>query len=801
MPYLFAGTLFLSAALLFIVEPMIAKMILPLLGGSPAVWNTCLVFFQAALLGGYLYAHALGTWLSFRLQVVVHLGLLCTALLLLPVGLPAWLIEQIPHDANPVPWLLSLLAVAIGLPFFVVAASAPLLQKWYAAGGAADAGDPYFLYAASNLGSMIALASYPFLVEPNATLGEQSWLWAGGYAVLLLLTFSCALAVKLSTRSVTRGDPPGQAAPQEVTAALAVGAVPSASVQVGVALLQPESGSRRPEPESADLSPRFERPLTVGRRFRWVVLAFAPSSLLLGVTTYITMDIAAIPLLWVIPLALYLLSFIVVFARKQLIPHAWMVRALPSLALAAVFTLVASTALASWWFIPLHWLMLFVAALVCHGELADDRPPPRFLTEFYLWIAVGGVLVGLLNALLATSLFQGRVLEYPLALLLACCLAPAQRPGGSTSVPTRWLDLLLPAALGAITLTLMVLLGAFDAPEQWRHNRVFVYGAVAVGCYLCVRRPVRFALALGVAMFTLMLAAPGSIRTLYTERNFFGLVRVQAGGLSAQPTGPGKKPAFHLLNHGSTLHGIQRLGADGKPVQNPEPLSYFHRAGPVGQVFDAWRSRPDLPPQVAVTGLGVGALASYAWSHENWTFYELDPAIQRIALNENFFTYLAHSPAGELKIVLGDARLRLQEAADHSFGLILLDAFSSDSVPTHLIDQEALRLYNAKRAKGGLLVFNITNRYLDLEPVLARLAEDAGMVAFARQEYFGIDVDTSDIEAGRLPSHWVVLADQDQDLVALPRDGRWHRLSSPPGTRVWTDDYVNLLRVIRWQRE
>lgn len=751
MPYLFAGTLFLSAALLFIVEPMIAKMILPLLGGSPAVWNTCLVFFQAALLGGYLYAHALGTWLSFRSQVVVHLGLLCLALMLLPVGLPAWVVGEVPRDANPVLWLLTLLALAIGLPFFVVAASAPLLQKWYAAGGAASAGDPYFLYAASNLGSMLALASYPILIEPGATLGQQSWLWAGGYGLLVVLTGACALTVGLAARSAPPND------------------VPEQGKQAGGTL------------EIADL---IVKPVTKARRLRWVVLAFAPSSLLMGVTTYITMDIAAIPLLWVVPLALYLLSFILVFARKRLIPHDWMVYLLPCLALAAVFSLVQSSALAHWWFIPLHWLVLFVASMVCHGELAQDRPPTRYLTEFYLWIAVGGVLGGLFNALLAPLLFQGSVLEYPLALLLACGLRPAVQPGTSVS---RWLDLLVPAGLGVITLALVVLLGAFESTAVWDRSRVWVYGGVAVGCYFCVRRPIRFALALGMAMLVLMIARPEGTKTLYTERNFFGLIRVHANA------------EFHFLSHGSTLHGIQRLGPDGKPGQNPEPLSYFHRAGPVGQIFDAWRSRTDLPPRVAVTGLGVGALASYAWRHEDWTFYELDPAIEQVAQDENLFTYLSESPAGELRILLGDARLRLQEAADHSFGLIILDAFSSDAVPTHLIDREALQLYNTKRAKGGLLVFNITNRYLDMAPVLARLAADAGMVAFAREETVA-DLSTSDLEARHFPSHWVVLADRKEDLVGIPDDHRWEPLTAEPGTRVWTDDYVNLLRAIRWRR-
>lgn len=739
MAYLFAGTLFLSAALLFIVEPLIAKMVLPLLGGSPAVWNTCLVFFQAALLGGYLYAHALSTWLSFRLQAAVHIGLLCLGLLVLPLGLPDRLVELLPHSDNPVPWLLQLLAATIGLPFFVVSASAPLLQKWYAGG---EARDPYHLYAASNLGSMLALLAYPLLLEPGAGLKDQSLLWTVGYAGLVALTAACAVAAQASGLS-----------------------------------------------QGPDSEPNIEnRELTLGRRLRWIALALAPSSLLLGVTTYVTTDIAAVPLLWVIPLALYLLSFILVFARKQLIPHDWMVYLLPPLALVAALTQLRGGALPSWQLIPIHWLTLLVAALVCHGELARDRPPARHLTEFYLWISVGGVLGGLFNALLAPLLFQGSVLEYPLALVLACWLRPGPRLRESTSTD-RWLDLLTPLGIGALALG-MSLGAAFLEPERARTARAASVGVIGLLCFVLANRPARFALALGVALLTLSVGASGGGRTLASARNFFGLVRV-----TVDPKGQ-----FHLLHHGSTTHGLQKLGPDGKPERNSAALSYFHSAGPVGQVIDAFHDRRDLPPHIAVTGLGVGALAGYARPGEAWTFYEIDPAIERVARDQALFTFLADAEArgAKVDVKLGDARLRLRDAPEHGYGLIVLDAFSSDSVPMHLISRQALDLYNRKRARGGLLVFNITNRYLDLEPVLARLAEDAGMVAFARQES-RVDLTEADNEAGRYASHWVVLADRVEDVGPIAGHPRWQRLEASSRQGLWTDDFANLLGVFRWR--
>jgi hypothetical protein len=765
MSYLFGGTLFLSAALLFLVEPLVAKMILPLLGGSPAVWNTCLVFFQAALLGGYLYAHALTGHLTPRLQAAVHLGLLLLGALVLPIGLSAGLVADLPHDTDPAWWLLRVLAVAVGLPFLVVSASAPLLQRWFAAGGQAGARDPYFLYAASNCGSMVALMGYPFLLEPTLPLAEQSWFWAGGYGALVVLTAVCFFV-----------------------------SVPSSQFRVLASEKPDDSGL---EPQNSELSWR--------RRFHWVVLAFVPSSLLLGVTTYITLDVAAIPLLWVIPLALYLLSFILVFSPRELLPHAWMVRALPVVALVAFFVLLRSTALAALPLIPLHWLVLFTAAMVCHGELARDRPPPRRLTEFYLWISIGGVLGGVFNALLAPLIFQSGAFEYPLALLLACLLRPGPRLRESTSVD-RWLDLILPAVVGVTTLGMTLAVRFAETPHQL--SVPVLLGVVAVMCYLLAPRPLRFTLAVGAALVALKVAVPTGGHTLYTARNFFGLVRVH--DLKADDLLPrderGKNdtgPSFRVLSHGSTNHGMQRLDAGGQPVHDCEPLSYFHRSGPVGdvfEVFDARVEKGELPPRVAVTGLGVGALAAYARPGAAWTYYEIDPAVRDVAEDPAFFTYLADARArgATVNILLGDARQRLRDAPEHGYGLIILDAFSSDAVPVHLLCREALALYNAKRAPGGLLLFNITNRYLDFRRVLAQLAADAGMVCFYREDAPAEEDQRAWAEQGKAPSQWIVLADRLEDLDGVADDVRWQRLRGP-GIRPWTDAFSNVFQVLRWR--
>jgi SAM-dependent methyltransferase len=737
LPLLFAVTVFVNAALLFGVEPMIAKMILPKLGGTPAVWNTCLVFFQAVLLAGYAAAHGLTRWLGLRPQVVLTLVLQGLVFLVLPIHIAAPFMRSVPHESHPIPWLLGLLLAMAGLPFFVLAATGPLLQKWFAGTNHPAAADPYFLYGASNLGSMLALLSYPCLVEPKFRLEEQTSWWAVGFGLLLVLTLGCGF---WSPRSP--------------------------AVSVG-GYSPPPSGPGEPER------------LAIRRRAKWVALAFVPSSLMLGVTTYLSTDIATIPLLWVIPLALYLLTFILAFARWQLIPHRLMRRTLPlGILLLTICLLSEDMQPPIWLLIPLHLLTFFGAGLFCHGELARDRPGPAHLTEFYLWLAVGGVLGGLFNALVAPLVFN-RIVEYPLALVLLCLLRPGP-PKARLGRWSRWLDWGLPLALGGLTAGLIVRLPSQSLePLQLRLGLMF--GLPAVLCYTFVDRPRRFALGVTALLVAGLLYTGAHGRPLYTERSFFGVLRV-----TLDPTG-----TFRQLVHGNTVHGRQRIDEEGPPV----PRSYYHRDGPIGRLFAVL---PRMNPQFAearigVVGLGVGSLAAYAEPGQQWTFYEIDPAVKRLASNPAYFTFLQKCRAEKLDVVLGDARLRLEDAPEHHYDLFILDAFSSDAVPVHLLTREAMRLYRDKLAPGGLLAFHISNRYLDLKPVLGNLAADAEWSCRVREDLGGVDKDS-----GKDPSVWVVMANSKNALEPLSK-ALWEPLPGHPGVEVWKDDFSNLLGIFKWQ--
>jgi hypothetical protein len=734
--FFFAFTLFVSATLLFLVQPMIAKMILPLLGGTPAVWNTCMVFFQAVLLIGYLYAHATTRWLGVRRQARLHLALLLVPLLALPIGIARdW---TPPGDANPIPWLLLLLLASVGLPFFVVSTSAPLLQKWFASTGHPAARDPYFLYSASNLGSMLALLGYPLLMEPSLRLADQGWLWGVGYGLLVLLMAGCAMRVWRLPASVTHAETADQG------------------------------------PEQANDADR----LTAGQRCRWVMLAFVPSSLMLGVTTYITTDIAPIPLLWVIPLALYLLTFILCFARKPLLPHGAMVRVLPVLMLPLVILILAQ-ALQPWWIlIPLHLLAFFTASMVCHGELARGRPSTRHLTEFYLWMSFGGVLGGLFNALLAPLVFP-MVAEYPIAMALACLLLPATHLA-QQSARGRWLDWGLPLALGGGTA--LVLWGLENmGPAASLLLKVLVFSVLAGCCFAFTGRPLRYGLGMGALLVVSLFSGVISGRLQHIERSFFSVHRVMVdeGG------------KYRLLYHGTTNHGLQSLD----PARSREPLAYFYRTGPIGQVFSEFRGRA-AKPHIAIVGLGTGSMACYAEPGQHLTFYEIDPTVVRIASEPRYFTYLKDC-RGKYEVILGDGRLTLARAPDKKYGMIVLDAFSSDSIPTHLVTREALALYLSKSTDDGILAFNVSNRHLDIEPVLGDLAHDAGLVCRAQLE---LDDDISEEEKslGKLASHFVIMARKPAHLGSLARDGRWKDVRGRPGERVCCDDFPpNILSLFR----
>ena len=735
MLYWYSATLFVSAFLLFLVQPMVGKMILPTMGGAPAVWNTCMVFFQAALLAGYAYAHSATSWLGTRRQAALHLVLLLTPLVVLPIAMN---MADVPTaDDNPVFWLLGRLIICVGLPFFFISTNAPLLQRWFAETGHAQARDPYFLYSASNLGSFLALVGYPLLVEPLFTVREQSRLWAAGYVLMIIMALGCALIMWRSPRQF----------------ALA-------------GKLQSDS--------SDDVAADNHRRLTIGRRLRWILLAFVPSSLMLGVTTHITTEIAPAPLLWVLPLALYLLTFVFVFARRQILPRPAVIRVFPFLvAITGVITVQSEVTL-GFLPLPLHLATYFLAAMLCHGALAEDRPSARHLTEFYLLMSVGGVLGGLCNAIVAPLLFDTTV-EYPFVMVLAC-VALQRRLWMPRRPADAWLNILLPLGVAAATAALLF---ALVKADLWNIDPTLLSVLVPAGlCLLLVKRPLRFGLALGATM--LVIAIGVHLRSddmLYVGRNFYGVKRV----ISYQDD------HFHVFAHGSTNHGIQSTHPKGRLI----PRAYFHPSGPIGDVFQLYNTRTRQHP-VAVLGLGVAAMAAYSEPGQEFDFYEIDPEVARIATNPDYFTYLADAK-GKCDIILGDGRLKLAEVPDAKYDIIFLDAFSSDAVPTHLLTREALDLYLSKLRDDGFLVFNVSNRYLKLRPLLGNLAADLDLVSFAR-------VDNADTElankVGKFPSKFVVIARRPSDILYLVRNPQWHETPTDPRIGVWTDQFSNVLSVV-----
>jgi hypothetical protein len=688
-----------------------------------------MVFFQAALLGGYAYAHATTTWLGVRRQAMLHVGLVLLPLFVLPFGITPDAARSWSPGENPTGWLLGLLLTTVGLPFFLVSTSAPLLQRWFASTGHPAAADPYFLYGASNLGSLLALLAYPLVLEPTLRLAQQSGAWAAGYGLLVALTLTCAMVL-----------------------------------WKGQAVANPVSNGTEPT--------RGPHPLPVGQWLHWIALAFIPSSLMLGVTMFLTTDIAAIPLLWVIPLALYLLTFILTFARRPILPHSWMARALP-MAVVVLTLAMSVSSVTQPIFIPVHLVTFFLAAMVCHGELVRHRPPHEHLTAFYLAMSCGGVLGGLFNALVAPVIFD-RVAEYPLALVLACLVLPKTQPDSSKR-GSRPLDWALPLTLGALAWALSTVLQPRSESQQDDLGVRLVFGLAALVCYTFKERPVRFALGIGAILLVGGTYTSNFGRVLDQHRNYFGVLRIThvASG------------NYHRLIHGHTLHGQQSLD----PERRREPLTYYHRTGPIGQVFGVFGTQP-ARPDVAVVGLGAGTLACYAAPGQRWTFYEIDPAVERVARRSDYFTFLEDCRADSLEVILGDARLRLHDAPEHGYGLIVLDAFSSDAIPTHLLTREALRLYLAKLAEGGVIAFHISNSYIDLVPVLGALARDAHWKCLVRRD---LDVAPEDVRLGKSPSIWAVMAAGDADLGGLGADSRWQSPRVRPDEAVWSDDFSNII--------
>lgn len=720
----FASALFLSALLLFAVQPMFAKMVLPILGGSPAVWSVAMCFFQAALLAGYAYAHWLNAAMRTPFAVIIHLCVMLTAVFILPLGIAeGW---GRPPESGLHFWVLCLFTVSIGLPFFALAGNAPLLQAWFARTGHRHADDPYFLYGASNLGSLLALLSYPVLIEPAATIAQQSAMWSLGFKALAVMVGLCGLAMLVSRK------------PRDMTGAKA-----------------------KPAKKS----------IQIGQKLSWLGLAFVPSGYLVAVTAHISTDVAAAPFLWVLPLALFLLTFVITFQRKPIIPHKLML-AIQPLAIAALIISMLVPLQKYWIAITaLHLAVFFICTMVCHGELVRRRPEAVNLTSFYLWMSLGGALGGFFTGLVAPQIFS-TIHEYPLMLVLALLA----RPGVfSTAKRSLFADIAIAMALLSVATAPKLLAGVelvADAP------RVYIGIVALLGCAIVLSRPrpVRLAVVVAVAVLSANILAPELTKGT-NHRGFFGVIKVV-------DTPDGK---FRLMKHGTTLHGAQALGAGAGA--NPEPLTYYHRNGPFADVIRAVRANGPIH-NVGAVGLGTGSLACYRQEGEAWRFFEIDPIVARLALDPGTFGFLAScTPAAP--VVIGDARITLADEPDSFYDLLILDAFSSDAIPIHLLTREALELYLSRLTEGGILAFHVSNRNMDLRPVLAAAARELALSALVRHG----GKEGALKESYKSPAILVALTRNENSLSRLRQMTGWQPLAGK-GWRVWTDDYSNVLQAI-----
>ena len=705
----------MCSALIFWIEPLVGKQLLPLVGGAPAVWNICLLFFQAALLTGYALAHGIVRLRSPAMQVAMYVLLVVSGLLVLPVRF-----STDPSVESPALWLLGQLTMQLGLPFVALAAASPLLQHWYAA--AAGERDPYVLYAASNAGSLIALLAFPVAIEPALGMTTQLQVWRLIYGLLIVLLLVSGVLVARSWS-------------------------PLSSI-------------------SADDS----KP-TALTQLLWIALAFVPSSLLLGVSAYLTTDLAPVPLLWILPLALYLLTFVLAFGVLSAGPPSWLLRVIVVLAVSwtVVFRVQATDPL--WLLLAIHLVMFGALALACHSRLAAARPAPAYLTRFYLLLAFGGALGGVFNALLAPLLFDSFA-EYPIMMIAALIFAFGVKPA--------WRNIFTAVPAAAVVAGVILVVFSFDVVMRSQLWRTALTVAVPVlFAYTLSRRPLQFIAVVAAVLLTGLLDPALANRVLHAERNFFGVLRI-----TTDPSG-----RYHELRHGSTLHGAADVAEPG----GSKPLTYYSYRSPVNDVLHSVQSRHDSL-RVAAVGLGVGSLAWYARSTEQWVFYEINPAVSVMARDPEWFGFLRRSAAASLNITLGDARLSLRSEPDHRFDLMILDAFTSDAIPLHLLTREAIQTYFQKLKPNGILAIHVSNRYLDLTPAIARTAKELGLLVRARGD---LQVKREDRSRRIEPSTWVALARTDNDFGPALFEGTWYIPKAASG-RAWTDDYSNLWRALDW---
>lgn len=684
-----------------------------------------MVFFQSVLLLGYAYAHWLTRRFSIRWQWGIHLAVLLGAAVALPIALPdGW---EPPGDRFPAWWLLGLMSVAVGLPFFAVSTTSPLLQEWFGRTRHAEARDPYFLYVASNLGSLGSLLAYPLLIEPYTLLAAQAKGWSWGYAVLIGLVITAGII------TIRSGATP------------APGTAPTRSLSRGPRLVW----------------------------LRWVLFAAIPSSLMLSVTQYLTTDIASAPLLWLPPLALYLLSFVNAFARRPWIGDWLLARAVPMVAIVLALLLVSRATDPKLLIVAVHLIAFFLLACLCHGKLAKERPPAEGLTAFYLAMSAGGVVGGAFTALMAPLIFS-TVLEYPIVLAAALFFLPT-RDGSIAVRVSRFRAIAWPAATALLVVSAL-------AAGRWMGevNPALLLAPACFVCFLASNSPRLFAGCVAVFLAVSLVGKRISDQTLETRRSFFGVYRVQRD----------ESMGVIRLLHGTTVHGSQSMD----PSKKREPTSYYYPEGPCGQVIGAMQAGGAIK-RVGVIGLGVGTLAAYAESGSRWDFFEIDPASAYFARDAGHFSYLTDCRA-DWKIILGDGRLNLRREPDGAYDLLVIDAFSSDAIPIHLITREALELYVRKLAPDGVVLFHISNNHLNLRPVLATAANDLGIACRIRHHSASADDDDSRLG---MSSTWALLGREEDSLFRQIDPSSWSVPDPPDGFRIWTDDYASLLSV--WRRK
>jgi hypothetical protein len=769
---LFVAVSLLGATLLFAVQPMVAKMLLPSYGGSPMVWNTSMLFFQAALLAGYAYAHWSQRRFGAGSQPLVQMVLVALPLLLLPIDLPTW--SAASESVPPALWLLVVLSVMAGAPFVVLATTSPLIQRWYSWSGLPRAHDPYFLFAASNTGSFVALLAYPLLLEPIADVNTQARWWAIGYGAFAALMIVCALTVRFTGHRLA-GAAPADAA---TTAPAGTPAEVKEEPEPGAAEPEGETGDEKAgngeeagNSEQAGTEAADERKevaqvgggdeITWSRRARWLFLAFLPSSLMLGVTTHISTDVAPVPLMWVVPLAIYLVTFVVAFAGLGPRWRTPMIYLAGGLAVVMPWIAGLSKLFPAGLGLPLDLVLLVVAGLAGHGLLAADRPSPAKLTEFYLLVSAGGALGGLFNGLMAPVIFDW-VIEFPLVTAMLGVLP--WMLGGTNAIAQRlgrarqWVSAaVLLSGLGFVA-------GGMYMSSTWGWAPLVIVLVLWAWGIALVGKPV-FVAGAAAATVVALLAYQTSTAGV-RERTFFGSYEVKT---SAQRKS---------LVHGTTLHGFQMRD------QPRIATSYYAASGPLGDVFTGYA---DGSTPVGVVGLGAGTIAAYGQPGQRLDFYEIDPEVVRIARNPQYFTYLRDCKC-QARTIVGDGRLRLAAVPNGTYGVIVLDAFSSDSVPTHLLTKEAISGYMSKLRPGGVLAFHVSNRHLDLAAMLGATARSNGLVARSR-----LYEPNSDRYA--LATHWVVIGRNDGELQRLGvRGGNWTPIR--PGGPVWTDTYSSLFGIL-----